>query len=93
MTPCERRLTLLDLIRQACASGARLHKVCALIGLDARTVQRWRRPGHQQGAFRAAGNRRWSCSTAINSRIYRQARVSCYPLGGLWLFSAPWCSQ
>ena len=46
MTLCERRLILLDLIGQACGSGARLHKACALIGLDARTVKRWQHPGN-----------------------------------------------
>lgn len=40
MTPCKDRQMLLDLIGQSCASGARLHKACAVIGLDARTVQR-----------------------------------------------------
>lgn len=29
------------MIEQACRAGARLHKACALIGLAARTVQRW----------------------------------------------------
>ena len=40
MTPCKDRQMLLDLIGQSCASGVRLHKACAVIGLDARTVQR-----------------------------------------------------
>jgi putative transposase len=41
MTTLEQRQTLLELIKQACQDGARLHKACALIGLAARTVQRW----------------------------------------------------
>ena len=39
--PCQQRQSLLTLIGQCCDSGARLKKACALIGLDARTVQRW----------------------------------------------------
>ena len=42
----EQRQTLLGLIQQACNTGARLHKACALIGLAARTVQRWLLPQH-----------------------------------------------
>ena len=38
MTPREDHQRLLDLIGQSCASGARLHKACAVIGLDSRTV-------------------------------------------------------
>ena len=41
MTTLAQRQTLLQLIDQACRAGARLHKACALIGLAARTVQRW----------------------------------------------------
>lgn len=33
------------LIEQACASGARLAPCCETVGLDVRTVQRWRRSG------------------------------------------------
>jgi putative transposase len=42
MTTCEQRRKLLALIGQACDEGARLHKACGLIGLDERTVQRWK---------------------------------------------------
>ena len=41
MSTFEQRQRLLELIDQACGAGARLHKACALIGLAARTVQRW----------------------------------------------------
>ena len=58
MTSCQQRQTLLTLIRQSCDSGARLQKACALIGLDARTVQRWRRPENQQGDLRVGDKRR-----------------------------------
>ena len=76
MTLCERRLILLDLIGQACGSGARLHKACALIGLDARTVQRWRRPGHQQGDLRVAGKRRITVPPNKFSQAERQAALA-----------------
>ena len=41
MSTLKQRQTLLELIDQACHAGARLHKACAVIGLAARTVQRW----------------------------------------------------
>jgi putative transposase len=41
MSTLAQRTTLLQLIDQACDDGARLHKACAIIGLAARTVQRW----------------------------------------------------
>ena len=75
MTPCEHRQILLDLIGQACGSGARLHKASALIGLDARTVQRWRRPGHQQGDRRIEGKRRNTVPANKFSQAERQAAL------------------
>ena len=74
MTLCERRLILLDLIGQACGSGARLHKTCALIGLDARTVQRWRRPGHQPR--RSSGRRQ-----VAHHRATQQVQPGCATSG------------
>jgi putative transposase len=41
MSTLVQRSAVLDLIDQACRAGARLHVACALIGLAARTVQRW----------------------------------------------------
>ena len=41
MSTLAQRATLLQLIDHACCAGARLHKACAIIGLAARTVQRW----------------------------------------------------
>jgi putative transposase len=41
MSTLIQRQILLELIGQACTAGARLHKACAVIGLAARTVQRW----------------------------------------------------
>ena len=41
MSTLAQRATVLELIAQACNAGARLHKACEIIGLAARTVQRW----------------------------------------------------
>ena len=41
-------------IAQACAAGAHLGRACAVAGLSARTLQRWR----QDGAIKADGRRR-----------------------------------
>ena len=41
MSTLAHRTTVLGLINEACKAGARLHKACAVIGLTARTVQRW----------------------------------------------------
>jgi transposase InsO family protein len=43
-----------DGIAQACAAGAHLGRACAVAGLSARTLQRWR----QEGALKADGRRR-----------------------------------
>ena len=40
MSTLVQRAIVLELIAQACSASARLHKVCAIIGLAARTVQR-----------------------------------------------------
>ena len=42
MTRLEDRQTLMRDIAQACADGARLAPACALAGIDARTLQRWK---------------------------------------------------
>ena len=55
MTTLEQRQTLLGLIDQACQAGARLHKACAIVGLAARTVQRWIAAG--QDALRISDRR------------------------------------
>ena len=44
MIALQQRQTLLALISEACKAGARLHKACAVVGLAARTVQRWLHP-------------------------------------------------
>ena len=64
MTTLEQRQTLLGLIEQACQDGARLHKACALIGLAARTVQRWLAAGQdalQLGDRRTPDQRIHNC--------------------------------
>ena len=45
MTRLEGRQTLIRDIEQAQADGARLEAACALAGIDARTLQRWRSGG------------------------------------------------
>jgi putative transposase len=42
MTRLEDRQTLVRDIKQACADGARLAPACALAGIDARTLRRWK---------------------------------------------------
>ena len=42
MTRPEDRQTLVREIEQACADGARLAPACALAGIDARTLRRWK---------------------------------------------------
>ena len=41
MSTLAHRATVLELIAEACIAGARLHRACEIIGLAARTVQRW----------------------------------------------------
>ena len=45
MTRLEDRQTLMRDIAQACAEGARLAPACALAGIAARTLQRWKIDG------------------------------------------------
>ena len=42
------RTDILTLIAEAQGAGARQAKACALMGISARTVQRWDQPGHAQ---------------------------------------------
>jgi putative transposase len=44
----EQRKTLLTLCETAMASGARQHKACEIVGISAKTLQRWRKPGEPQ---------------------------------------------
>jgi len=55
MSGAQQRKDLLELIEQACTSGARLALVCNQIGLSERTVQRWLHPDGQGGDRRVVG--------------------------------------
>lgn len=55
MTCPQQRETLMGLIDEACAAGARLEAACAQIGLTGRTVQRWRHPAGRCGDRRVKG--------------------------------------
>ena len=52
-----------------------MQKACALIGLDARTVQRWRRPGNQEGDLRVGDKRRSTVPPNKLSEAERQAAL------------------
>ena len=60
-----RKITLADrqrviaLIDEACTNGARQQKACEVVGISARSLQRWRRyPAGEDGRNQAAQNRR-----------------------------------
>jgi putative transposase len=72
MSCLRQRQTLLALIDEACAAGARLGSACALIGLAARTVQRWRHPQGQQGDRRVAGRHERAAPANKLSDVERQ---------------------
>jgi len=58
MTRLEDRQILVRDIEQACAEGARLAPTCALAGIDARTLRRWKAgDGLQQGDRRPDADR------------------------------------
>jgi len=44
LIPAQEKERVIALIDEACQAGARLHKACEILGLTARTVQRWRKP-------------------------------------------------
>jgi len=54
MTCHSQRKTLLQWVEQACKSGARLRRACAVIGINVRTLQRWQEPLALQGDRRRA---------------------------------------
>jgi transposase InsO family protein len=77
MTTSEQRHTLLELIKQACNSGARLHVACAVIGLHVRTVQRWQCPHlSRQGDHRASAKRCTSTPPNKLSEVERKAALA-----------------
>jgi putative transposase len=55
MIPLQQRQSLLQCIAQACTAGARLERACAVVGLTARTVQRWQSLYQREGDRRVAG--------------------------------------
>lgn len=76
MSTCQQRHTLLELIQQACDSGARLHKACALAGLHVRTLQRWRCPQSQEGDRRVRDKRQATTPPNKLSEAERQAALA-----------------
>ena len=73
MTRLEDRQILVRDIEQACAEGARLAPTCALGGIDARTLRRWKAgDGLQQGDRRPEADRpvpSHALSEAVRARI------------------------
>ena len=69
----------IDLIQEACASGARKHKACELLEVSGRTLERWKRQSitdQRKGAARAVGNKltdeeRELILSTINNTEYR----------------------
>ena len=59
MRSVQQRQTLLSLIDQACADGARRDVACSQVGLSCRSVQRWQRSGVPEGDQRLSGKRRY----------------------------------
>lgn len=48
MIPLEQRKNLLSLVDEAITSGARQRKACEIVGIAAKTLQRWRQPDDLQ---------------------------------------------
>jgi putative transposase len=57
LTPLPKRITLVDLIQEAYAHGARLYKACAEAELSKRTYRRWYRAGKVQADLRPSAVR------------------------------------
>jgi transposase InsO family protein len=68
MTRLEDRQILAQDITQACDDGARLAPACAVVGIDARTLQRWR-----AGAGLAHGDRRVDAARLVPSHALSAA--------------------
>ena len=78
MSTLKQRQTLLELIDEACHASARLHKACAVIGLAARTVQRWLALGQnalQLGDRRTPDQRIHNCPPNKLSQAEREAAL------------------
>lgn len=81
MTSLAQRQTLLSMIDEAVAAGARVARACQIVGLSLRTVQRWKRqPGRgdqrpqrlQQPPNRFSDMERQRILSVINSEEYGQ---------------------
>ena len=57
MTSTSERQHLIDLIREACCSGARVKSACYEVGISLRTYRRWYRDGKIQEDQRALADR------------------------------------
>lgn len=57
MTSLEDRRKWMSAIEQACVAGARLKPACAVVGIDVRTLQRWRAEGVCRGDRRPLSDR------------------------------------
>ena len=44
MNTLEQRSEILELYNEAKQSGARQHKICQVLGLSPKTIQRWQKP-------------------------------------------------
>lgn len=75
MIALHQRTSLLSLIQEACQAGASLARACQQIGLSARTVQRWRLPGAQDGDRRQADKRAYVCPANKLTPQERQAAM------------------
>ena len=78
MTRLEDRQILVRDIEQACADGARLAPACALAGIDAGTLRRWK-----AGDGSIQGDRRPDADRPIPSHALSEAE----PSGAV----IPWC--
>lgn len=78
-TPAQRS-TVLMLLEEAVAAGARLVKACEILGIAVRTVQRWRHGGLEDGRPRA---KRPLPANALSPEEREQALAL--------LCSPPWC--
>jgi putative transposase len=76
MSSLQQRQDLLQLIEQACMSGARLERACAQIGLSERTVQRWQHPDAQDGDRRVVGLHQRTEPSNKLSAFERQAAMA-----------------
>jgi len=78
MSTLLQRQSVLDMVAEACKAGARRHKACALIGLAARTLQRWLSGGDstlQVGDRRSAELRMHNVPSNKFSDVERQAAM------------------